>query len=126
MGKLRKFMFTKETNYLLLQEMRDHDAHRAPRRKKNEALKKAKETLVDNIPEVTWLRYQKLQMETVRDQLRSLLASRREESKWHTNTSGVEEVIGTTEELLDEFIVEVDDLDEEKRRERKEMTRCKT
>lgn len=47
--------------------------------KKEEAFKKVRDTLEKSFPEVTWLRYQKLQMKTVCDKRPSLFASSREE-----------------------------------------------
>lgn len=102
--KLQKFIFTIDTKHLLLQAVREHDAHRAPYRKKDEAFKKVKGTLIQNVPSVSWLRYQKAQMKTVRDKFWSLIGSRTEANKRDANTMDVKEVLRITNEFLDEFI----------------------
>lgn len=61
-------------------------------------------------------------MTTVRDKLRSVIAERRAVNKRDENTSGVEEVIGPTGDLLGEFLAEVDDGEEEKRFEREKRS----
>lgn len=96
-AKLHKYIFTKKQKLLLLHEVREYGTHHAPYRKKDEAFEKVKDTLIHNMPSVTWLRYQKPQMKTVCGKFRSLVASGRKKNKRNANASGVQEVLGSTD-----------------------------
>lgn len=120
--RLKKFIFDKDAKHTLLQAVRQHNAHRAAHGKKDETFENVKETFIENLPECIWRRYQKPSMKTVRDKLRSMMVARRKTNKRIAIMSGVEEINGPVEELLDEFITEVDQCEEERRRERDELT----
>lgn len=51
--RLKKFCFSKETKYILLQAVRLHDAHRAPHGKKEEYLTKLLDSFISNLPMIT-------------------------------------------------------------------------
>lgn len=121
-GNMIKLMFFKETKHILLQAIRLHDAHRMPHGKKEDDFDQVRETLIESMPTCFWSQYQKWNMKSVRDKLRSMLVGRREANRRNITSSGIEKVVGAVEKLLDEIISEADDWEEEKRREMGEPT----
>lgn len=70
-----------------------------------------------------WLYYQKPL--SVRDKLRAHFAQRRNANEKESQLSNIKEVFGLMEELLEDFIGEIDETEEEERREREELSqRC--
>lgn len=121
-AKLRKFTFTKEIRLTMLQAVRLHNAHRAPHGKKDDHFTKVLETVLANLPSSLWDSMQKPTMKTMRDKLRSMMVDRRGTNKRNANSSGIAETIGPAEQLLDDFIHEVDELEEVRARERDDIT----
>ena len=119
-GKLKKFTFSKETKYVLLQAVRMHNAHRAPHGKKDEYYSKVLNTVVSNLPATTWASMQKPTMKTMRDKFRAMMADRKETNKRYANSSGIDEVIGPADQLLDDFLLEVQESEESRQKEREE------
>lgn len=117
-SKLKKFTFSKETKYLLLQAVRQHDAHRAPHGSKDEYFTKVLHTVIANLPPRMWETVQKPKMKTMRDKLRAVMAERRETNKRNANSSGIAEEVGPAEQLLDDMLLEVQESEEARRNER--------
>lgn len=121
-NKLKKFTFTKDIRITLLQAVRVHDAHKAPHGKKEKYFSKVLDTVITNLPSSLWITMQKLTIKTMRDKLRCMMADRREVYKINANSSGIAKTIGPAEELLDDFLHEVQELEEARARERNETT----
>lgn len=117
-----KFVFTKETKMVLLQSVRQHDAHRAPHGKKDEYFCKVRDTVISNLPNSLWTRMQQPSMKTVRDKLRSMLSERSETNRRNLNSSGIDEEISSADQLMDDFLLEVKEYNEARQRNRDEAT----
>lgn len=91
--------------------------HRAPCGRKIEAFEKVRDGIIESLPKSLWGRYHKPTMTTVCDKLHSVMAERKVSNGRDQNTSGVEEVILWTKELLDEFVAGIDNAVQENHRE---------
>jgi len=71
--KLKKYTFTKETRMLLLQSVRECDAHLAAHGAKDKLFAQVYERFTTNLTPSALLRHQKPSVKTLRDKLRSML-----------------------------------------------------
>lgn len=124
-GKVRKFIFSKDSEHLLLQNVRQQDAHRTPHDRNGDAFGQVSETLIKCMFSCFCSRYQKPTMKNVRDRLRSMLVDRWKGNRCNINSSGIQEVVGPVEQLSDEFFSEVDDWEEDNCRKKREQCRKK-
>lgn len=105
--RLQTFIFTKETNYLLFQAVRHDDANGEPYGKNYERSKTVYVTLIQIIPSSSWERVQRPTIKMVRDNLQCIFSKWRLVIRWK-DPSGIGEIFGLSEELLDDFILEMD------------------
>lgn len=114
----RKFFFTKEFQLLMLQAVRQHDAHKAIHGKKDEAFGDVVRTFVDSVPATTWRTMKKPTIKTLRDKFRALLADRKIRVERNHASAGIAEEVGPMDQLLDDFKLEMDNLEEQRRTDR--------
>lgn len=51
--KVQKFIFEKDTKHILLQAVHEHDVHRVPHGRNDDAFEKVEDILIQNLPEAT-------------------------------------------------------------------------
>lgn len=116
--RLRKFAYTKQLKLILLQSVRQHDAHRAQHGKMDECFSKVLDTFTSNAASSAWDTMVKPTVKTLRDKFRSMMADRKSANSMMVGQSGVTEEVGPIEQLLDDLTVEKADDDEDGRRRR--------
>lgn len=125
----RKFSFKdsalgKERGYLkflLVQCVREHDAHRAGHGELDRKFQQVLDTFIENLPNTMWCTMQKPAVKTLRDKYRGLVKDRKAKVASNLAESGIVEDISELDQLLDDLMHERDDLDTQKRQERQEM-----
>lgn len=98
---LTKIMVKKEVKLLLIQSVRQHDAHISPCRKTEEDFSKIRDRVVFDLPEKSF-------MKTIRDKLQSMVAERQLMNRFDLNSSGTAEETGPCDQLLYGFITKIE------------------
>lgn len=114
--KLRKCSFVGSMKLLLLKCIREFDAHRAVHGKKDEVFEKVLERFINVSPKEQWNRMQKPKVKTIRDKFRTLLNARMKVNAMNLNATGHDEDVTETDQLLDDFILEIREHEENHRK----------
>lgn len=112
----RMFKFNDETKYIMLQCIRQHNAHLAGHGKADQQFRKVLQTFIENIPSHLKVMYNMPTVRAMRDKFRSLLIDRKNYVKFIEAQSGVVDQNSPVEDLLDDFIQEVEDVTSKKRK----------
>lgn len=99
--------FKKDTKFVLQQAVMNYDAHSGNKGQNNVYLNKVRETVIYNSPTKLWTKIQNQSMENVRDKLRSVLTERRKMNRRNLNSSGIQNEIFTSDQLLDEVMLDI-------------------
>lgn len=102
---LLKVVIAQETKHVLLQAVRQHDAHRASYGKIDETLKKVRDKVIQHLPKSSWHRCHKPTLR-IREKLQRIMGKQRMANRRDKNTSKIEKVVGLSEKFLDDFIAE--------------------
>lgn len=125
--RVRKFIFFKKSDYLLLQIGFWHDSHSTMHgKKKDESFEKVRDKFIANFPDCVWLWYNKPTMKPVRNKLRLILAESHIANQNSGNSSGIEKFLGPAGHLLDHFISKANHVEEERRQDRSKATAGET
>lgn len=76
-GKLKKFTFTRQFCFLLLQCVRQHNAHGAAYCKKDEIFSAVRGTFIENLQDSICTLSQNTSVKTLRDKFRKMLTERK-------------------------------------------------
>lgn len=120
--KLKKYTFSKETRLLLLQCVREFDAHLAGHGEKDKLFSQVLEKFNSNLPASTLVKHQKPGLKTLRDKLRSMLALRKKQNEKNAAASGISEAVTEESQLLDDFILEIAEAKEQQHEEKKALS----
>lgn len=104
---MRRFWFTDSCRMLLLNCIREKNAHLAEHGTKDDAFRAVLEKFIALTPENRWRRVQKPKLKSIRDKFRTMMSERKKTVETNAAASGIAEEDPSLEELLlDEFLFE--------------------
>lgn len=106
---------------LLVQCVRDHDAHIAPQRKNDAMFSHVLETFITNLPCQMYCRHNKPSVKTLRDKFDSLMKNRKEWNTKNEKASGISEEVSDVGQLLDDLLLKRREHEEEEKKEKYEV-----
>lgn len=104
--------------------IRGNDAHLAGHGAKDKAYEKVYEEFMSNLPVHTLLHHQKPSVKTLRDKFRIMLSIRKSENSKNEAASGVSEHETEEDELLDDYIHEMEELKTERKMETEKLSQA--
>ncbi|KAI0560678.1 caldesmon isoform X1 [Gracilaria domingensis] len=122
-AKNRRFRFTDTYDLFLLRAVRKEDAHVAKWGHTETAFDKVLQTFLSQVPSPVFLYTKKPSTKTLVDRFKRLIALRRSAVKQNESASGIAEVFGEKEELLDDLILEMDEKAEQLREEKEQQNK---
>ena len=114
--KLKKYTFIKETRMLLLQSVREFDAHLAALGEKDKLFAQIHQRFIENLPSSALLRQQRPSLKTLRDKLRSMLTTLESQNGKNIAASGITEIVTEEDQLLDDFLLEINEVNFERKK----------
>lgn len=120
--KLKKYTFTKQSRLNLLKCVREVDAHLVGHGEKDKAFETVHTKFMKHIPVQVLVRHQKPTVKTLRDKLRSMICARKSKTRLNEAASGISEIVSEEDQLLDDFILEVQEAKLAKKEETQKMT----
>ena len=121
-AKLRRFAFTYDFKLLLLQCVRQMNAHRAVHRKKDELHNKVRNIFMAQVPSTTWIFHLHTSLKMLRDKFHAILDGRKEQVACNEVSSGNVEEFAPLDMLLEDLILELKDYEEGLCREKDEVS----
>lgn len=120
--KKRRIKFNANMDLLLLKSVTMADAHVAPHGEAQTRFTNAVELFLSSLPSQTFNNIQKPSWKTLNDRFKRIVQDHRDAVKRNVSASGISEVRGEREELLDDVVASIDEFEESRRAERDEQT----
>lgn len=121
--KKRRIRFSTQWDTLLLKTVTSCDAHLAPHGDAQSRFQEALGHFIAAIPHTTFEMIQMPTWKTLNDRFKKLVSDHRAAVRTNAAASGIVEVRGEREILLDDIVQAVDELEEQRRAERDERTK---
>lgn len=120
--KKSRFRFSTQLDLLLCKAVCEKGAHVPPVNKKMEFMNAACALFIEVIPSALKERYMEPKGKTVSDRFDLIMTQRRSEDKKNRASSGISEEQTELNVLLDDLILQRDEMDESRRKEKEEKT----